>query len=145
MTIFIPSPGVRRMLSLRMDAAHGTPTIWEKLSAAFGGGGANRASILAGEQRDFTQAEQDLVSIFQPVLHTLESTALTDLRAILNKVLSGAASLTSVAGAVSLVKTAITSEGGVVVQQAQQLGQTSLTTLVSAELAALGHVNLPAA
>jgi hypothetical protein len=139
------SPGVLRMLDVRMDAAHGTPTIWEKLGALFGAGGANQAATLAGDQRDLTQAEQDVLTLFQPVLHTIEATGLSDLSTFLSTVLGGAASVTSVAGAVSLVKSAIANEGGTIASQAAALGETSLTTLVSAALASLGKVDLPAA
>jgi hypothetical protein len=140
---YIPSAGVLSMLSLRMDAAHGVPTVWEKLAALFGGDGANNASVLAGDQRDLTTAETDLLGLFQPLLHTVESTGLTDLSAVIQKVLTGASGITSVSTAVALVTTAIEGEVPTIQQQAAAIGKTSLTTLVSAALASLGHLDLP--
>ncbi len=137
------SPAVQNALRFRMDAAHGEPTVWEKVSAWFGGGGANRAATLAGEQRDFSAAEQEFLTIFQPVLHTVESVGITDLSAFLKTVLSAAPSITSISGAVDIVKAALETAVGSIKTQATSLGQTSLITLVSAILAALGHVNLP--
>jgi len=143
--IFIPSPGVRRMLALRMDAAHGTPTIWEKLAALTGHGGAHQSDIVAGEQRDLTEAEHELLGLFQPLLHTVESGVLTDLADFTKKVVTGLPQVTSVGQVVSEVKSALAAEGGVLHEQAQQLGETAVTTLTGAVLGALGHINLPVA
>lgn len=141
------SPAVLAYGAIRMDAAHGTPTLWEKIGALFGADGANQSAVLAGDQRDLSQAEQDLLGIFQPILHTLESESLSDLTDLTKTVLTGAegGQVTTVAGAVALVKTAVQAEGGTVAQQVETLGETSLTTLVSAVLASLGKVSLPAA
>ena len=144
MTRLVLSPAVLAMMSLRMDAAHGTPTIWEKIGALFGAGGADQAATLAGDQRDLSQAEQDVVSLLQPLLHSFEGTALADLTSFVKATLA-ASTASTVSGAVAEVNAAAKAEAGTVLSQVEQLGQTSLVTLVSAALAALGKVNLPAA
>jgi hypothetical protein len=148
---FIPSPAVRAMLSLRMDAAHGTPTVWQKIVARLGFGAAigmtpaEIASTLAGDNRDLTQGETDLLSLFANVLHTGEADGLADLQAAATTALSGASGVTSVAAGVALVKTVLTTASASAQSQAATLGETTLTTLVSAILSSLGHTNLPAA
>lgn len=142
------SPVVVAMLSLRMDAAHGTPTIFEKIGALLGLGGTDQAATLAGDEHDLSTVETDFLNTFlQPLLHTVESDGLTDLSALVTTTLASAAGgqVPSVAAAVDLVKTAVTAQGGSLLQQIEKLGETSLVTLVSAGLASLGHTALPAA
>ena len=145
------SPGVLRLAGLRMDASVGTPTIWQKIAVALGLGAsigmtpAEIASTQAGDNADVTEAEKNLLGLFQPILHSAESTGLADLQALLTTVLTGAesGSITSVASAVALVKSALATEAGAAAAQAEQIGETSLTTLVSAALASLGKTALP--
>lgn len=139
------SPAVVAMLSLRMDAAHGTPTIWEKLEA-LAGIGTDHAATLAGEKADFTSSEQAVLVLFRPLLHNAEDFAITDLVTFITKVLASLAQPPStINGAMGIVQTALTSEAGVAEAQAVSIGTTSLTTLVTAALASLGHLNVPVA
>jgi hypothetical protein len=126
-----------------MPAADGTPTIWEKIGAVFNLEGAENATILAGDQRDLTQAEQDVLALFKPILSSAESTGLSDLTSMLQGILTLVPGVSTVSGAVQIVTSVLAGEAGPLAAQAKALGQTSLTTLVSAALAALGKVNLP--
>ena len=150
MNRFVPSPGVRRMLALRMDASVGTPTLLQKIAARLGFGAAigmtpaEIASTLAGENADVTKGEQDLLNLFTPILHTGEADGLSDLQAFLTAELS-AGIPTSVASAVSTTKAALATASASAQSQAASLGETAFTTLVSAVLSSLGHTSLPAA
>lgn len=139
----IYSPAVRAMLSLRMDAAHGTPTIWEKMGALLGLEGKEDAPIIAGEEHDLSAAEEAVLGVLQPLLHGAEGEAMGDITTVIQKVLAGAGSIGSIGSAVSLVESAVKSEEPVLQEQIAALGKTSLTTLVSAVLATLGHTDLP--
>ena len=146
------SPAVRAMLSLRMDITKGTPpSVWQKIAVKLGFGaaiGLTPAEILAvqtGDNADITQGEQDLLSLFSPILHAAETDGVADLQTALTTALSGAAAVTSVVGGVALAKTALTTASSSAQAQAANLGETAFTTLVSAILSSLGHVSLPAA
>lgn len=134
-----------------MPASAGTPTILQKIGAALGFGaalGMTPAEITAtqaGDQADLTKAEQTIVGLFAPIFNLAETDGLSDLTAFLQAVLGAVPNITSVSQAVNIVKAAATAENGVLSQQVQTLGQTSLTTLVSAALAAVGKVNVPIA
>jgi hypothetical protein len=128
-----------------MPASQGTPTIWEKIGAVFNLDGAQNAAILAGDQRDLSKAEQDVLAIFQPILNSAEGTGLSDLVSMLQGILTLVPGVSTVSGAVQIVTSVLQGEAGPLAAQAKALGQTSLTTLVSAALAALGKVNLPIA
>ena len=131
-----------------MPASQGTPTVWEKLAVAFGFGASagltpdQITAVQAGDQRDLTTAEKDVLALFQPILNTAEQTGLGDLTTFLSAI-AGIGSVTSVSQAANIVNAALAAEAGTLEKQAIALGQTSLTTLISAALAAVGKVNLP--
>ncbi|MGH8335973.1 MAG: hypothetical protein ACRETL_03940 [Gammaproteobacteria bacterium] len=133
-----------------MDAAHGTPTVWQKVAVKLGFGKAigmtdqEIADTLAGEQHDVTQGEQVLLGLFAPILHAAEGAGLSDLQTFLTDALKGAASITSVAGGVAFAKSELANEGGTIKTQAEGLGETAFTTFISAILTSIGHVSLPA-
>lgn len=133
-----------------MPASEGTPTVLEKLAAALGFGAAvgmtpdEIAATQAGDQRDLTKGEQDVVLLFKPILTQAETTGLADLTNIMQTVLTLIPSISSVSSAVGVIQAILKAEAGPLAAQAEALGQTSLTTLVSAVLAGLGKTNLPA-
>lgn len=132
-----------------MPASQGTPTIEEKAAVALGFGAAvglnptEIAAIQAGEQRDLTKAEQDVFGLFSPILGAAEQTGLGDLANMLTAVLGAIPSITSISGGVSIINAILQAESGPLQKQAIALGQTSLTTLVTAALAKVGKSNLP--
>lgn len=131
-----------------MPASAGTPTILEKIAAALGFGAAvgltpdEITATQQGDSRDLTTAEQEVVALFQPILGAVEQEGLGDLVQFLTAV-AGLGSVTSVSGAANIVNAALSAEAGVMQKQAISLGQTSITTLISAALAKVGKVNLP--
>jgi hypothetical protein len=147
---FTPSPAVRAYLSLRMDAAHGTPTIWEKIAAKLGFGAAigmtpdQITATVAGDNADITKGEQDLLGLFQPSLVAVEQAGASDLVSFL-KAIAGLGSVTSVSQAANIVNGALAAEGATLQKQAIAIGQTGVTTLLSAALSAAGKINLPLA
>ncbi len=66
-----------------------------------------------------------------------------DLATFLKAILGAVPQITSVDHGVSIVNAALQAEGKTLQQQAISLGQSSLITLVSAALSAVGKVNLP--
>lgn len=132
-----------------MSAANGVPTIFEKLAVAGGFGAAigltptEITSVQQGEQRDLTTGEQIVVSLFQPILNSAETTGLSDLATFLKAILGALPTVTSVGQAVNIVNASLEAEGGPLQTQAISLGQSALITLVSAALSAVGKVNLP--
>lgn len=148
------SPGVRAMLSLRMDITKGgPPSIWQKLiveaglGARFGLTPEQIASVAAGNAHDVSQGEQDIVTLLHPIAVLAENDGLaivqTELTAGLKAVESG--SITSVASGVALAKSIIADGSNELKAQAATLEGTAFTTFVSAILSAIGHVNLPVA
>ena len=132
-----------------MPTSAGTPTVWEKLGAALGFGASigmtpdQIAATLAGDQRDLTKGEQELVSIFQPILNQVETQGLADLAVFLKAILGAIPQITSVSHGVSIVNAALQAEGSTLQQQAISIGESGLITLISAALSAVGKVNLP--
>lgn len=127
-----------------MSEAAGTPTIWEKIGAVFGLDGASNAAVLAGDQRDLSTAEQTILALFKPVLAQAEQEGVADLISLLQGILVLVPGVTSVSGAVGIVSAVLKGEAGPLAAQAEKLGQTALSTLVSAALSSLGKTNLPA-
>ena len=131
-----------------MPASQGTPTIEEKIAVALGFGAQvgltpdEIAATQAGDQRDLSTAEQAIVGLFSPILGAAEQAGLSDLAQFLTAV-AGLSSVTSISGAANIVNAALEAEAGVMQKQAIALGQTSITTLISAALAKVGKVNLP--
>jgi len=131
-----------------MSAANGVPTVLEKIAAALGFGASvgltpdQITATQAGDNRDLSVAEQTVVSLFSPILGAAEQAGLADLTQFLTAV-AGLGSVTSVSGAANIVNAALSAEAGVMQKQALSLGQTSVTTLISAALAKVGKVNLP--
>jgi hypothetical protein len=129
------SPGVRRMLSLRMNAAHGVPTIWEKIADFF------RTDV----EPVFSEAEQEVVALFKPILNAAEGQFVASLVAFAKGVLSQLGSATTVEAAAQLVMAALTREGGALLALAESLGETLWQALIALALADLGKVPAPAA
>jgi hypothetical protein len=131
-----------------MPASAGTPTVWEKIAAKLGFGAGigmtpdEITTTLAGDNADITKAEQEIVGLFAPILNVAETQGLGDLATFL-KAIAGIGSVSSVSQAANIVNAALAAEAGTLQKQAIALGQTSLTTLISAALAAVGKVNLP--
>jgi hypothetical protein len=128
------SPGVRRMLALRMDAAHGTPTIWQKIAHAFS---AEVAPVL-------TEAEAEVVDLFKPILNAAEGQLVASLVAFAKGVLSQLAVATTVEAAAQLVMTALKAEGSALLTLADSLGEMLWQALIALALADLGKVAAPA-
>lgn len=131
-----------------MPASAGTPTVLEKIAAALGFGASvgltpdEITATQAGDQRDLTAGEQVLVGLFSPILGVAEQDGLGDLAQFLTAV-AGLSSVTSVSGATNIVSGALSAEAGVMQKQAIALGQTSVSTLITAALAKVGKTNLP--
>jgi hypothetical protein len=131
-----------------MPIAQGTPTIEQKVAVALGFGASigltpeEITAVQTGEQKDLSTAEQTVVGLFSPILGAAEQAGLADLTQFLTAV-AGLGSVTSVSGAANIVNAALSAEAGVMQKQAISLGQTSVTTLISAALAKVGKVNLP--
>lgn len=140
--MYQPSPAVLNYLSLRMDAAHGTPTVWEKFAALVDPNFPNRTTILQGEQQDLTKAEQAFASLLAPIVTTVQTEAAQDLVAFITAIAS-LPSVTSVSQAGAILAGALSAEAGVLQKQAIAVGQTILNTLLSAALAAAGKLNVP--
>jgi len=137
------SPAVVAMMSLRMDAAHGTPTFVEKAEAVIGvGDPTQRAAILAGIHNDLTKEEQAVASLFQPLINVAKVDVKGDLTDLLKGVLSAVPKITSFKGAMNLVAAALEAESGPIAAQAASLGQTTMLTAVAAALSAVGHLNV---
>lgn len=132
-----------------MSAAQGTPTIFEKIAVALGLGAnigltpQEVTSVQQGEQRDLTSAEQTVFSLAKPILSVGETQGVADLTTMLKTILGAIPNMTSLGGAMSVVNSVLEAEGSTLQKQSVSLGQTSLTTIVTAILAELGHVNLP--
>lgn len=143
------SPAVNAALAVRMDASVGEPTVLQKIAAKFGFGAEigmtpeEIASTLAGDNADLTKGGQVVLGAFQHILSFAETDGVADLTNVLTTLLTLIPGVSSVAGAVKVVLTVLEAEAGPLQAQATALGQTSLTTLVSAILASLGKVNLP--
>lgn len=128
-----------------MPASAGTPTIWEKIAALWGGDGAENAAVLAGDKADLAKGVAALQGLFGPVVNEIETDALTDVTGFLKGLAAAAPTFTSLSQAVNYVKGSAAALGGPVGQQVGSLSQSALITLVSAALVAVGKLNVPVA
>jgi len=129
------SAGVRRMLSLRMDSAHGVPTVWEKIAAWF----QSRAEPALSE------AERTLIALFKPILTAGEAELTADLVSFAKGVLTQLESTTTLDAAAQLVMKALEAEGGDLLAFARSLGGEIWRALVALALADLAAVAAPPA
>jgi long-subunit acyl-CoA synthetase (AMP-forming) len=129
------SPGVRRMLSLRMNAAHGVPTVWEKIADWF----QSRA------EPALTAAERALLALFKPILAAGEAELTADLVSFAKGVLTQLETASTLEAAAQLVMKALEAEGGDLLALARSLGAEVWQALIALALADLGKAGPPAA
>jgi hypothetical protein len=129
------SAGVRRMRSLRMDAAHGAPTVWEKIADWF----QSRA------EPALSAAERALIALFKPILTAGEAELTADLVSFAKGVLTQLESATTLEGAAQLVMKALEAEGGDLLALARSLAAEVWQALIALALADLGSAGAPAA
>jgi hypothetical protein len=134
------SPGVRAMRSLRMDAAHGTPTVKEQIEAVLGIGNmtpAIRASILAGLKADVHPVVQAILDVVDPILHIDEQALAADLSAFAIKELTALSSVASVEAAGEVVMAGLKAEGGDLLTFAENMAKALYQAIIALALAKL--------
>lgn len=136
------SQAVQNYMGIRMDAAHGTPTIVEKFLALVDPAYPNRAAILQGEVQDLDKAGQALSALLAPVAKVVQTQGINDL-VIFIQAIAGLGSVTSLSQAANILSGALSAEAGILQKQAIAAGQTTVNTLLSAALAAAGKLNVP--
>lgn len=144
------SPGVRAVLAMRMDAAHGTPNVKEKVAVALGLGAQVGlspeliAQVQAGEARDVSTAETELFNVLSPLLGGEISADETSLVTWAKGFFAELEHPQSIPQAAANAKTALQTEGGVLLAEVVKLGEGAWQALVGLVLVNLGKV-VPAA
>lgn len=138
------SPAVRAALSMQMNAAAGTPTLEEKFMVAIGEGAAIGltpaliAQVQAGEARDVTTAEKELLSVLSPLIGSSINQDEADLVTWAKGFFVGLEHPQSIPQAAANAKTALQAEGGVLLQEAEKLAEGAWQALVGLVLTNLG-------
>lgn len=129
-----------------MSIAEGTPTVLDQLKAGWdaltGKETPTDATVLAGVKADADKALGDIEGLLGPVFSELKSDVAGDLGGFLQGVLTLIPSITSLSGAVNVVKAVASAEVNDVNTQVLALSHGALTTLVSAAAVAVGKTSL---
>ncbi|HEX4096455.1 MAG TPA: hypothetical protein VHX64_06985 [Caulobacteraceae bacterium] len=128
-----------------MDLTDGKPNLFEKIGALFGLEGSSNAAVLAGDERDLSTAEKDLLAFAGPILSQDASAIEDSLLTAVKGFLPTLGTITSVPAAAAATKAFITTQGGALLAQVESMAEAVWQAFVALAIHAVGLVVPPAA